>query len=128
MLLPHVLSELVIPTVSLPMVLTLGTTVNGAEKENVIDIMDSLAVAGKIRFTPGGRSAVAMATGERDSRASELLWRIGLTWNYLSIWAHLAFDLRPINLSLLVRGILGSDVLESTIIEKIRMPVSKARP
>jgi hypothetical protein len=52
MLLPQVLSELIVPAVSLAMASTFGTTWNVAKEINMVHTMDSLAVASKISLTP----------------------------------------------------------------------------
>lgn len=85
MLLPHVLSELVISTVSLPMALALGTTVNGTEIEHVVGVMNSPAVSSEVCLASERPSAVSPAAGEGESRASELPWNIWLTRDYLRI-------------------------------------------
>jgi hypothetical protein len=48
MFLPHVLSELVIATVSLELALILGTTGDLAKVLDVVHAMDSLAVTSKV--------------------------------------------------------------------------------
>lgn len=78
MLLPQVLSELIVPAVSLAMALTFGTTWNVAKELDMVHTMDSLAVAIKIRLTPESLIAISMGTGESRGSGSEVLYRIGL--------------------------------------------------
>lgn len=79
MLLPQVLSELIIPTISLAMASTLGTTWDVAKELDMIPTMDSLAVAIKIRLTPESLIAIAIGTVESRGSRSGLLHRVGLT-------------------------------------------------
>ena len=78
MLLPQVLSELVVPTISLAMASSLGTAWDVAKERDMVHAMDSPAVASKVRFTPKILIAIAMGTGKDRGSDSELLYRVGL--------------------------------------------------
>lgn len=118
MLLPHVLSELVVPAVSLAMALTFGATCDAAKELDMIHTMDSLAVAIKIRLTPESLIAITMGTAECRSSGSELLHRVGSIQDGCGTWEGVRIVLGCLGLTLRNLGMLESSDVESGTIRK----------